>query len=71
MTHKRCHRKTAPFVQVYPIGIPLYYYWLLRSNLDIIHDEDHPDYEVVSAKLSFLYRAYKEDAWHWEVLLSC
>jgi hypothetical protein len=50
---------------IYPLGIPLFYFYLLKSNEAALYDEAHPDHHRVEAKLSFLYRAYEEQAYYW------
>ena len=52
---------------VYPLGVPLGFLYLLRSNQEALHDENHPDFGRVSARFSFLYRGYEPQAWYWEV----
>ena len=52
---------------VYPLGVPLGFLYLLRSNQEALHNESHPDFGRVSARFSFLYRSYEPQAWYWEV----
>lgn len=54
---------------VYPLGVPLTFFYLLRSQQEALHDESHPDFPHVSARLSFLYRSYEPQAWYWEVVM--
>ena len=54
---------------VYPIGIPLMFWYLLSSNKDALHDESHRDHQTVQARYSFLYRSYEEEAWWWELVM--
>lgn len=44
---------------------------MLKQNRDALYDEEHQDHETVSAKLSFLYRSYEEDAFYWEASPRC
>ena len=54
---------------LYPLGVPLFYTYKLYKNQDALYDEEHPKHEVVSAKFGFLYAAYEEQAWYWEVVM--
>ena len=58
----------AAFV-LYPLGVPLFYTYKLYKNQDALYDAEHPKHEVVSAKFGFLYAAYEEQAWYWEVVM--
>ena len=48
-------------IVLYPIGIPLFFWILLRINKDHLHSAD------VNAQLGFLYAGYKDDVWWFEV----
>jgi len=50
------------FVALYPIGIPLAYFWILHSRLDRMRE---PETILV---LGFLYEAYTESTWYWELV---
>ena len=52
----------AFFVALYPIGIPLAYFLVLRSRIDTMRQ---PETILV---LGFLYEAYSESAWYWELV---
>jgi len=54
---------------VYPLGIPLFYYYQLSTNKEALHNEDHPEHQHVHGKLAFLYQDYVPDAWYWELVL--
>ena len=54
---------------VYPLGIPVFFLYELIANRDALYDEEHQDHADVTAKISFLFRAYKEDAFYWEVVI--
>jgi len=53
----------------YPLGIPLFYYYQLRTNKEALHDKNHPEHEYVHGKLAFLYQDYVPEAWYWELVL--
>jgi len=54
---------------VYAIGIPALFIYLLYSNREAMHDEEHPGHKECRSKLGFLYRAYDPAAWYWECVL--
>ena len=45
---------------IYPVGIPCWMFYLLYSNQETLHDEEHAEYAVIHGKLGFLYETYKE-----------
>jgi len=53
---------------LYPIGIPGLFWVLLRLNMEVLHDDAHPDYESVHDKLGFIYSSYEPQAWYWELV---
>jgi len=53
----------------FPLGIPLFYLYLLLINKDALHDESHADHSNVYARLGFIYRQYEPQAWYWELLM--
>ena len=54
---------------VYILGIPAFFYTVLRLNRDALHDPTHPDHKSVTARFGFLFSAYKPEAWWWEIVL--
>ena len=52
----------APFILVYPIGIPLFFTALLFSNRRHLHARR------VQAQLGFLYASYQRQLWWFEIL---
>ena len=50
------------FILLYPIGIPLFFFIILRYNRKQL------SVPAVKAQLGFLYAGYKESIWWWEVL---
>jgi len=54
---------------IYPVGVPLFYIYQLKNNQAALYDKEHPEHEAVEAKFSFLYAAYEEQAWYWEVVM--
>ena len=54
---------------VYIVGIPVFFYTVLRLNRDALHDPTHPDHKSVTARFGFLFSAYKPEAWWWEIVL--
>lgn len=48
-------------VLLYPIGIPTFFYALLRINRDHLGDDR------VKAQLGFLYAGYRDATWFWEI----
>ena len=51
-----------PFIVLYPIGIPLFFFVLLHSNRRHLHERR------VQAQLGFLYASYQRQLWWWEIL---
>jgi len=58
----------AAFV-IYPVGIPCWMFYLLYSNQETLHDEEHADHAVIHGKLGFLYETYEEEYWYFELVL--
>lgn len=52
----------AIFVPMYPIGIPLVYFFLLRKHRKSMREP------AVILQFGFLYEAYSDDRWYWELL---
>ena len=52
----------APFILLYPVGIPLYFFVLLYSNRHALHERR------VQAQLGFLYASYQRQLWWFEIL---
>ncbi len=50
------------FILLYPIGIPVFFFVLLRYNRKKLATPD------VKAQLGFLYAGYKESIWWWEIV---
>lgn len=48
-------------VLLYPIGIPAFFYTLLRINRDELHEDR------VKAQIGFLYGGYRKDVWWFEI----
>jgi len=65
----RCHTQTwsaytlasIPLILLYPVGIPLFFFVLLRTNKEHLHDKR------VQAQLGFLYSAYTAECWWFEM----
>ena len=53
---------SIPFIVLYPIGIPLFFFVLLASNRHNLHERR------VQAQLGFLYASYQHSLWWWEIL---
>jgi hypothetical protein len=53
---------SIPLVLIYPIGIPLFFFYLLRSNLTFLADRR------IIAQLGFLYAGYNLKQWWFEIL---
>jgi len=52
---------SASFILIYPVGIPVFFFIMLRNNRHRLNDVR------TRAKLGFLYGGYKEDRWWWEI----
>jgi hypothetical protein len=65
----RCHTDTwnlytfasLPLILLYPIGIPAFFFLLLRSNRAMMHDKR------IVAQLGFLYAGYTAHCWWFEL----
>ena len=53
---------SVPFIALYPVGIPLFFFVLLASNRRALHERR------VQAQLGFLYASYQRQLWWWEIL---
>ena len=53
---------SIPFIILYPIGIPLFFFMLLASNRKSLMERR------VQAQLGFLYASYQRQLWWWEIL---
>lgn len=50
------------FILLYPVGIPVAYFVILRQNLPQMREPE------TILKLGFLYEAYTSHAWYWELV---
>ena len=55
-------------VLLYPIGIPLFFLALLRSNRDKMRSRDPIVRNFVEVQLGFLYAGYRDDVWYFELI---
>jgi len=54
---------------IYCLGIPAVYFALLWTNRAALHNRKHPQHETVKDRLGFIYIAYEEEAWWWELVM--
>lgn len=52
---------SIPLILLYPVGIPAFFYVLLRSNKTQLHDKR------IQAQLGFLYAGYTAECWWFEL----
>lgn len=50
------------FVLMYPVGIPIAYYFILRRSFSQLHEP------AVILQFGFLYEAYTDTRWFWELI---
>jgi len=59
-----------PCLFLYPIGIPLFFFYFLYRYRQIIHDDSLGERrDLALAKIGFISESYTEEAWFWEVVL--
>lgn len=52
---------SIPLILIYPIGIPAFFYLLLRTNKHALHEKN------IQAQLGFLYSGYTSQCWWFEL----
>ena len=52
---------SIPLILLYPVGIPVFFYTLLRTNRNQLHDKR------IQAQLGFLYAGYTAECWWFEL----
>jgi len=52
---------SIPLILIYPVGIPLFFFSLLKLNRSSLHENR------IKAQLGFLYAGYRAEAWWWEI----
>jgi len=53
---------SIPLILLYPVGIPVFFFVLLRTNRAMLHDKR------ILAQLGFLYAGYTARCWYWELV---
>jgi hypothetical protein len=53
---------SLPLIFLYPIGIPAFFFMLLRTNRSMLHDKR------ITAQLGFLYAGYTARCWWFELV---
>jgi hypothetical protein len=59
---RRYARFMPALIVVYPVGIPLFFFFLLYTNREVLHSKK------VRARLQLLYAGYRVDVWWFEIL---
>jgi hypothetical protein len=60
----------AAAVLVYPIGIPVTFYYMLWKNQQRIYDDSQGNrQEYAQARVGFICQSYTKDAWYWEIVV--